>query len=109
MEKDIGAAFKFLAAYRIAFCAANRSNRAGCRAGRATGAGRPPPVVASAEKPRAYLGCQGDITAPFQPDDLYFQFAVPVATNRLENEIIDKLRSFMFSGRIKGWPQPRNG
>ncbi|WP_392385533.1 DEAD/DEAH box helicase family protein [Marinomonas primoryensis] len=52
-------------------------------------------------KAEGYLDAKGEITAKFQPDDLYFQLQLPEEYQPLEDAIIDKLRSFMFVGRIK--------
>ena len=41
------------------------------------------------------------MTAKFKPDDLYFELQVPSDFQSIENEIIDRLRGFMFAGRVK--------
>lgn len=99
MEKDIGGGFKFGRVPAIAFAPLAVTE---------PGAAQAEPLgqegsrqLWQALKAEGYLDAKGDITARFQPDDLYFQLQVPAAYQPLENEIIDKLRSFMFAGRIK--------
>jgi type III restriction enzyme len=99
MEKDIGGGFKFGRVPAIAFAPLAQT---------AAGAVQAQPLgqegskqLWQALKAEGYLDAKGDITARFQPDDLYFQLQVPATYQPLENEIIDTLRSFMFAGRIK--------
>lgn len=99
MEKDIGGGFKFGRVPAIAFASLSLA---------ATDAGEPDLLgqersrqLWQALKAEGYLDTKGDITAKFKPDDLYFKLAVPADYQPLENDIIDKLRSFMFAGRIK--------
>lgn len=99
MEKDIGGGFKFGRVPAIAFAPLTITE---------LGAAQAEPLgqegsrqLWQALKAEGYLDAKGDITARFQPDDLYFQLQVPVAYQPLENEIIDTLRSFIFAGRIK--------
>ncbi|MDZ7925077.1 MAG: hypothetical protein U5M23_13735 [Marinagarivorans sp.] len=94
MEKDIGGGFKFGRVPAIAF---------------ATLAG-PDQIAIGQEnskqlwqhlKAEEYLDAKGDITAKFKPDDLYFKLQLSPEYQPLENSIIDKLRSFMFEGRVQ--------
>jgi type III restriction enzyme len=94
IEKDIGGGFKFGRVPAIAFAplAVDDINPLGQEKSR---------QLWQALKAEGYLDGKGDITAKFKPDDLHFKLAVPPAYQPLENEIIDKLRSFMFDGRVK--------
>ncbi|WP_018405280.1 restriction endonuclease [Marinobacter gelidimuriae] len=94
MEKDIGGGFKFGRVPAIAFAplAVSDTESLGQEKSR---------HLWQALKAEGYLDSQGDLTARFQPDDLYFQLQVPAAYEPLENEIIDKLRGFMFAGRVQ--------
>ncbi|CAA0112778.1 DEAD/DEAH box helicase family protein [Zhongshania aliphaticivorans] len=94
MEKDIGGGFKFGRVPAIAF---------------ATLAGDDQIALGQENskklwqhlKAEDYLDAKGDITAKFKPDDLYFNLTLPAQYQPLENAIIDKLRSFMFAGRVQ--------
>lgn len=99
MEKDIGGGFKFGRVPAIAFAPLALGQ---------TAHGEPDTLgqqrsrqLWQALKAEGYLDGKGDITNKFRPDDLYFQLKLPIAYQPLENEIIDKLRSFMFAGRVK--------
>lgn len=94
MEKDIGGGFKFGRVPAIAFAplAINDTQTLGQEKSR---------HLWQALKAEGYLDAKGDLTARFQPDDLYFQLQVPSEYQPLENEIIDRLRSFMFAGRVQ--------
>jgi len=94
MEKDIGGGFKFGRVPAIAFAplAINDAETLGQEKSR---------HLWQALKAEGYLDAKGDLTARFQPDDLYFQLQVPSEYRPLENEIIDRLRSFMFTGRVQ--------
>jgi type III restriction enzyme len=94
MEKDIGGGFKFGRVPAIAFAplSLSESESLGQEKSR---------QLWHALKAENYLDEKGDITAKFKPDDLYFALTLPPEYQPLENEIIDKLRSFMFAGRIK--------
>ena len=99
MEKDIGGGFKFGRVPAIAF-APLALTTPGEDAPQALGQ-EGSKQLWQALKAQGYLDTKGDITARFQPGDLYFQLQVPAAYQPLENQIIDTLRSFMFAGRIK--------
>ncbi|MCK7549371.1 DEAD/DEAH box helicase family protein [Marinobacter koreensis] len=94
MEKDIGGGFKFGRVPAIAFAplAINDTETLGQEKSR---------HLWQALKAEGYLDAKGDLTARFQPDDMYFQLQVPQEYQPLENEIIDRLRSFMFAGRVQ--------
>jgi len=94
MEKDIGGGFKFGRVPVIAFAplAINDTQTLGQEKSR---------HLWQALKAEGYLDAKGDLTARFQPDDMYFQLQVPPEYQPLENEIIDRLRSFMFAGRVQ--------
>ena len=94
MEKDIGGGFKFGRVPAIAFAplALNETESLGQEKSK---------QLWQALKSEGYLDAKGDITNKFQPDDLHFQLSVPLAYQSLESEIVDKLRSFMFAGRVK--------
>ncbi|MDX5327608.1 MAG: type III restriction endonuclease, partial [Marinobacter sp.] len=94
MERDIGGGFKFGRVPVIAFAplAINDTQTLGQEKSR---------HLWQALKAEGYLDAKGDLTARFQPDDLYFQLQVPPEYQPLENEIIDRLRSFMFAGRVQ--------
>ena len=94
MEKDIGGGFKFGRVPAIAFAplAVNDTETLGQEKSR---------HLWQALKAEGYLDAKGDLTARFQPDDMYFQLQVPKEYQLLENEIIDRLRSFMFAGRVQ--------
>ena len=94
MEKDIGGDFKFGRVPAIAFAPL-------AIAGAAALGQEKSRQLWQALKAEGYLDAKGDITAKFQPDDLHFTLTVPPAYRPLENDIIDKLRSFMFAGRVK--------
>lgn len=99
MEKDIGGGFKFGRVPAIAFAPLTI------------------PTIDSIEaeplgqersrhlwqvlKAEGYLDAKGDLTVKFKPDDLYFKLSLPASYQPIENDIIDKLRSFMFAGRVK--------
>jgi len=93
MEQDIGGGFKFGRVPAIAFAplAINDAETLGQEKSR---------HLWQALKAEGYLDGKGDLTARFQPDDMYFQLQVPSEYQPLENEIIDRLRSFMFAGRV---------
>lgn len=94
MEKDIGGGFKFGRVPAIAFAplAVNDTETLGQEKSR---------HLWQALKAEGYLDAKGDLTARFQPDDMYFQLQVPPEYQPLESEIIDRLRSFMFAGRVQ--------
>jgi type III restriction enzyme len=94
MEKDIGGGFKFGRVSSIAFAPlmAKTSEILGQKNSKA---------LWQALYTQGYLDKQGDITNKFKPDDLYFSLSLPAEFQTLENEIIDKLRSFMFAGRVQ--------
>jgi len=94
MEKDIGGGFKFGRVPAIAFAplAFNDTETLGQEKSR---------HLWQALKAEGYLDAKGDLTARFQPDDMYFQLQVPPEYQPLESEIIDRLRSFMFAGRVQ--------
>ena len=93
MEKDIGGGFKFGRVPAIAFASlAVADDVLGQERSR---------QLWQALKAEGYLDAKGDITAKFTPDDLYFQMLLPAQFQVLESDIIDKLRSFMFAGRVK--------
>ena len=94
MEKDIGGGFKFGRVPAIAFAplAINDTETLGQEKSR---------HLWQALKAEGYLDGKGDLTTRFQPDDMYFQLQVPQEYQPLENEIIDRLRSFMFAGRVQ--------
>jgi type III restriction enzyme len=94
MEKDIGGGFRFGRVPAIAFAplAINDTETLGQEKSR---------HLWQALKAEGYLDAKGDLTARFQPDDLYFRLQVPPEYQPLENEIIDRLRSFMFAGRVQ--------
>ncbi|PSF10690.1 type III restriction endonuclease [Marinobacter fuscus] len=94
MEKDIGGGFKFGRVPAIAFAplALNEQEPLGQEKSR---------HLWQALKAEGYLDTKGDLTAKFQPDDMYFQLQLPADYQPLENDIIDKLRSFMFAGRVQ--------
>ncbi|MGE6608470.1 hypothetical protein ACQKE4_18440 [Halomonas sp. NPDC076908] len=94
MEKDIGGGFKFGRVPTIAFAALTASNNEALGQEKSR-------HLWQALKAEGYLDVKGDLTAKFKPDDLYFELQVPNDYQALENEIIDRLRSFMFAGRIK--------
>ncbi len=99
MEKDIGGGFKFGRVPAIAFAplAVGETETLGQDI---LGQERSRQLW-QALKAEGYLDGKGEITARFKPDDLYFKLTVPPAYQPLESEIIDKLRSFMFEGRVK--------
>lgn len=94
MEKDIGGGFKFGRVPAIAFAplVTSATETLGQEKSR---------QLWQALKAEAYLTAKGDITAKFKPDDLYFSLALPEAYQPLEGEVIDRLRSFMFAGRVE--------
>ena len=94
MEKDIGGGFKFGRVPAIAFAplVTNTSKVLGQDLSK---------KLWQALQAQGYLDKQGDITAKFKPDDLFFGLTLPVEFQALENEVIDKLRSFMFAGRVQ--------
>lgn len=83
MEKDIGGGFKFGRVPSIAFAplAINDTDTLGQEKSR---------YLWQALKAEGYLDGKGDLTARFQPDDMYFQLQVPQEYQPLENEIIDR-------------------
>lgn len=93
MERDIGGGFKFGRVPAIAFAPLELS-------GSAMGQEKSRHLW-QALKAEGYLDSKGDITARFLPDDLMFKLQVPRQYQPLENAIIDTLRSYLFSGRIK--------
>lgn len=94
MEKDIGGGFKFGRVPAIAFAplVIDDTETLGQEKSR---------HLWQALKAEGYLDAKGDLTARFQPDDLYFKLQVPQEYQPLENEIIDRLRSFMFTGKVQ--------
>lgn len=99
MENDIGGGFKFGRVPAIAF-APLVLDQSGAGVAETLGQERSRQLW-QALKSESYLDSKGDITAKFKPDDLYFQLVLPAAYQPLEGEIIDKLRSFMFAGRVR--------
>lgn len=94
MERDIGGGFKFGQVPAIAFAALVGSDD----------------MILGQEKSKhlwqnlksaGYLDLKGAITDKFTPDDLYFKLDLPPDYQPLEDAIIDKIRSFMFAGRIQ--------
>lgn len=108
MEKDIGGGFKFGRVPSIAFAplAISGSEPIGQTP---EALGQAPVALGQqrskqlwhALKAEGYLDAKGDITAKFQPDDLYFKLIIPSEYQALENDIIEKLKSFMFAGRVQ--------
>ena len=94
MEKDIGGGFKFGRVPAIAFAPLVLSGEQNMGQEKST-------QLWQALQNRQYLNKQGDITAKFKPDDLYFKIELPDEFRAIENNIIDSLRSFMFSGRVQ--------
>lgn len=94
MEKDIGGGFKFGRVPAIAFAplAVSVNESLGQEKSQ---------QLWQALKAEGYLDAKGDITGKFRPDDLYFRLTVPAKYQSIENDIIDRLRSFMFAGRVK--------
>ncbi len=94
MEKDIGGGFKFGRVPAIAFAplSIDGVNNLGQEKSK---------QLWQALKAEGYIDKGGDITAKFQPDDMHFQLALPDDYKKIESDIIDKLRSFMFAGRVK--------
>ncbi|MBE0508396.1 MAG: DEAD/DEAH box helicase family protein [Marinospirillum sp.] len=94
MEKDIGGGFKFGRVPAIAFAplVVSDSETLGQEKSR---------HLWQALKAEGYLDAKGDLTSKFQPDDLHFKLQVPAEYQQLENEIVDRLRGFMFTGRIQ--------
>lgn len=94
MEKDIGGGFKFGRVPAIAFSALIQQDEAllGQEGSR---------HLWQALKAEGYLDNKGDITDKFRPDDLYFELKIPPEYQALEKDIVQTLRSFMFSGRVK--------
>lgn len=94
MEKDIGGGFRFGRVPAIAFAPLSVDGQ--------TGIGQEQSKhLWQALKAEGYLDAKGDITAKFQPDDIFFQLQVPKDYQPLESDIIDTLRRFLFAGRIK--------
>lgn len=94
MEKDIGGGFKFGKVPAIAFAALSLDGNT--------------PLGQEGSKQlwqeltqQGYLKSNGELTAKFNPDDLYFQLVVSEPYQKIEDDIVEKLRSFMFAGRIK--------
>ncbi|MBN1008292.1 DEAD/DEAH box helicase family protein [Amphritea pacifica] len=94
MEKDIGGGFKFGRVPAIAFAPLSLNDVESLGQERSR-------QLWQALKSEGYLDAKGEITPKFKPDDLYFTLCLPVEYQPLENEVIDKLRSFMFAGRVK--------
>jgi type III restriction enzyme len=94
MEKDIGGGFKFGRVPAIAFATLAVSDQV------ALGQENSKQLWQQL-KAEGYLDAKGDITAKFTPDELYFNLTLPAQYQPLENDIIDKLRSFMFAGRVQ--------
>lgn len=94
MEKDIGGGFKFGRVPAIAFAPLSLDGTGSLGQEKSK-------QLWQALKAEGYLDSKGEITGKFQPDDLHFQLHVPPAYQPLESDIVDKLRSFMFAGRIK--------
>lgn len=101
MENDIGGGFKFGRVPAIAFAplALNDTESLGQEKSK---------QLWQALKAEGYLDSSGDITSKFQPRDLHFQLQVPSDYTPLESAITDKLRSFMFAGRIKNERQRKS-
>ena len=102
MERDIGGGFKFGQVPAIAFAALVGSDD----------------MILGQEKSKhlwqnlksaGYLDLKGAITDKFTPDDLYFKLDLPPDYQPLEDAIIDKIRSFMFAGRIQNARGPHAG
>jgi len=99
MEKDIGGGFKFGRVPAISFAPlVVRENAEGEPESLGQERSR---QLWQALKAEGYLTSKGDITDKFQPEDLHFQLKVPPEYQPLEHEIVDKLRSFMFEGRVQ--------
>lgn len=94
MEKDIGGGFKFGRVPSIAFAPLTLEGEASLEQEKSK-------QLWQALKAEGYIDKQGNITAKFQPDDLHFQLTLPQEYQPIESEVIDKLRSFMFAGRVK--------
>lgn len=94
MEKEIGGGFKFGRVPSIAFASLQLEGDKPLGQERSK-------QLWHALKNVGYLDAKGDITALFQPDDLLFKLQVPDEYEPVEQEIIERLRSFMFAGRIR--------
>ena len=94
MEKDIGGGFKFGRVPAIAFAPLSLDGVKNLGQEKSK-------QLWQVLKSEGYIDSKGDITAKFKPDDLYFQLALPDDYKPFESEVIDKLRSFMFVGRVK--------
>jgi len=94
MEADIGGGFKFGRVPSIAFAPLEIND------GDSLGQEKSKQLW-HALKAEGYLDAKGDLTAKFKPEDLMFELQVPTEYQPLESAIIDKLRSFMFSGRVQ--------
>ncbi|KEA62577.1 Type III restriction enzyme, res subunit:DEAD/DEAH box helicase, N-terminal [Marinobacterium lacunae] len=94
MEKDIGGGFKFGRVPSIAFASLQLEGEAPLGQERSK-------QLWHLLKDVGYLDAKGDITAMFQPDDLLFKLQVPDEYAPLEQDIVERLRSFMFAGRIQ--------
>lgn len=94
MEKDIGGGFKFGRVPSIAFATLSGTDS------KALGQERSKQLWHGL-KQEGYINGKGDIEPKFRPDDLYFELKLPIEYQPMESEIIDKLRSYMFAGRVQ--------
>ena len=94
MEKDIGGGFKFGRVPSIAFAplVGIDDNTLGQERSK---------QLWHEIKREGYINNKGDIEPKFNPDDLYFELKLSDKYKPLESEIIDKLRSYMFAGRVQ--------
>jgi type III restriction enzyme len=102
MEKDIGGGFKFGRVPSIAFSSLVINSPEGEDVlGQDVLGQEKSKQLWHALKSSGYLDTKGEITAKFQPDDLLFNLELPSEYKSIESDVVDKLRSFIFAGRIK--------
>ena len=94
MEKDIGSGFKFGRVPAVAFAPLLFDGAQSLGQEKSK-------QLWQALKSEGYIDSKGDITDKFRPNDLHFLLILPETYNAIESEVIDKLRSFMFEGRVK--------
>ncbi|MCR9981931.1 DEAD/DEAH box helicase family protein [Vibrio alginolyticus] len=94
MEKDIGGGFKFGRVPSIAFASLVGTND------ETLGQERSKQLWHELKR-EGYINSKGDIEPKFNPDDLYFELKLSDEYQPMESEIIDKLRSYMFAGRVQ--------
>lgn len=94
MEKDIGGGFQFGRVPSIAFASMIGTDD------KVLGQERSKQLWHEL-KQEGYINGKGDIESKFIPDDLYFKLNLSGEFQYMESEIIDKLRSYMFAGRIQ--------